>query len=629
MYKHITKEGKEFDELALILSEGNVKEVYLDIESTGLDARLDKLLLFQVMAGEEIFIYDFTKLNREHLKYLLNLLDFTKVTSIFHNTKFDIKFTYENSGTWMKNLYDTMYTEVLLNAGIGKPLYSLEELALKYSNSSDTMDKEVRKTFFNQEVREFTTQQLNYAALDVKALKDIYTKQMKQVVECKLDKVHKVEMDLLPVVANMEHDGILLNKDAWLKLEEEELAKLNPLSEEIVNDIFDKIKVKNFSNAYELAKALAIRVTTKRDTNLLQSIEDASVSLDWARKNFNMNSSKQLTTALNLIGIPVPNVDKEHTLKKFTKYDIVRKLINHSESEKRVSTYGSNFFKLIHPTTGRIHADFFNMGAASGRFSSGNPNMQNIPNADGYRQCFIASPDYYFLTLDYSQEEYRLAGAVSGEPKIIEAYQKGSDMHTATAANFFDKPLSSVTKQERQWGKTRNFEILYGTTEWGLSNSLKCGVDEAKKILDKYWDGYQVLKKFKDYAEEKIVELGYSITPLGRRRYNIEKPTYMTNWEYMRYSSRIKREGFNHIIQGAGADIIKIAMINIYNKNPFGDKLRLLIQVHDELDAEAHESVRVDAAEFMKEEMLKAEQPFLGEIPAAVDVKYDTTFWAK
>src|SRR4030065_1411740 len=112
MYKHITKEGKEFDELALILSEGNVYEVFCDIESTGLDSRLDKLLLFQVMANDQIFIYDFLHLNREHLRYLINLLEFTKVKCVFHNTKFDIKFLFENSGIWMKNLFDTMYCEV-------------------------------------------------------------------------------------------------------------------------------------------------------------------------------------------------------------------------------------------------------------------------------------------------------------------------------------------------------------------------------------------------------------------------------------------------------------------------------------------------------------------------------------
>lgn len=625
MYKHITKEGKDFDELALILSEDNVKEVFCDIESTGLDARLSSLLLFQVMTGDQIFIYDFLHLNREHLKYLINLLEFTKVKCVFHNTKFDIKFIYENSGIWMKNLFDTMYCEVLLNAGIGKALYSLDELTEKYTTL--VLDKEVRKEFINHgEVKEFSAQMLNYSAMDVLALKGIYEQQLLRIKEAREEKVLQVEMDLLTVVAKMEHDGILLDQDKWLLLEDKAkaIAEFNKI--QITDELFSKFG--SFENALKLADTLKIPVKTKRDRSALESILDQKLSYDWARGKFNIDSHQQLRLALNLIGIPVTSVDKK-VLKNFKEHEIIQKLLEYSENEKRVSTYGRNLLKLIHPITGRIHADFFNIGAATGRFSSGHPNMQNIPNAEGYKQCFISSPEYYFLTLDYSQQEYRLAGAVSNEQRIIDAYLAGSDMHTATGAIVFNKKLSDVTKEERYIGKTMNFAILYGSTEWGLKRNLGVSLDRAVELLKSFWDGYPTLHKFKNSVEEKIVELGYSITPLGRRRYNTEKSIYMNNNEYFQYNSRIKREGFNHVIQGGGADILKIAMVNIHNKNPFGDKLRLLIQVHDELDAEAHESVRVDAAEFMKEEMLKAESLFLGPIPSKVDVKCDTTYWAK
>jgi DNA polymerase-1 len=225
------------------------------------------------------------------------------------------------------------------------------------------------------------------------------------------------------------------------------------------------------------------------------------------------------------------------------------------------------------------------------------------------------------MSVDYSQQEYRLTGGVSKEPKIIEAYIAGLDMHIATAAVIYRKQPSEVTKAERSVGKGVNFSLLYGSTEWGLSRNLNISVEEAKEIIEKFRRGYPVLMAFKDEIEKQILKRLYSATVLGRRRY-FEKPVFFADAkDFYKWESSVRREGFNHIIQGSGADVIKIAMVNIHKKNPFGDKLRILLQVHDELDFEVHKSVVDDAEEFVKQEMLAAEQPFLGELPAAVDVK--------
>jgi len=169
MYKYI-KDDSNFYDLALELSDGNIKEVYCDLETTGLDCRQSKILLFQIMANDEIFIFDFIKLNNEHLKYLVNLLEnVAKVTSVFHNTKFDLKFLAHNTGIWMNNVYDTMNAEVLLNAGIGKSIYKLSELAIKYAGVELT--KEDRSLFYETEVTNITDQMLQYGAMDVKVVK--------------------------------------------------------------------------------------------------------------------------------------------------------------------------------------------------------------------------------------------------------------------------------------------------------------------------------------------------------------------------------------------------------------------------------------------------------------------------
>lgn len=616
MYKYIKETGKDFDELALILSE-NVNEVFVDLETTGLDPIVDKILLLQIMAGGQIFIYDLLKLNNEHLKYLINLLQFTKVTSVFHNAKFDLKFIYHNTGIWMDKVFDTMNCEVLINAGVGKSTYKLKDLVAKYCGID--MEKESRELFYKQEVHNITEQMLIYAAKDVQVLTDIYHQQTELIRQAKEEKVLEIEMGLLPVVAKMEYDGVLLNQDEWLKLDNAERERFDRVLKQLVETLIEESDVTKYKDANEYATALAIPVKTKKLTRELELLTTPELIKGWASKNFNINSPKQLKTALNLIGIDVESVDKK-VLKKMEKSKVIDLLLERSESSKRISTYGRNVIEYIHPVTGRIHTEFLNMGAASGRFSSGNPlNLQNIPNASGYRECFIASPDYEWLSLDYSQQEFRLAGAISREQKIIDAYIAGADMHTATASIIYNKPLNEIDKKERFVGKTANFTILYGGTEWALGRNLDIPIDESLQIIKLFKEGFPTLSAFKEAAESAIIKLGYSSTPLGRRRYNPPKPLYMTGNEYVKFISKIKREGFNHIIQGGAADITKIAMLYIARNNPFGDKLRMLIQVHDEINLEAHKSIANDAVEFVREQMLIAEQPFLGEIPAAVD----------
>jgi len=617
MYKHITKEGKEFDELALLLADGNVKEVFCDLETTGLNHRTDKILMFQIMAKEEIFIYDFLNLNNEHLKYLVNLLEATKVLCVFHNTKFDMKFLYQQSGKWLSNVFDTMNCEVLINAGLGKSLYSLDSLVLKYCGVE--LDKSVRESFHTEVITAFSNQQLIYSAKDILYLEEIYRKQIQQIIDAKEEKVLEIEMNLLPVVAKMEYDGVILDVDRWSVLADEAIAKRAPLEEAIKHAIVTGIK-QDTANAFEFAELLKIPVKTKKARVALESILDKDAILDWAKENFNIQSYVQLPTGLNLIGINVESANKKE-FEKHKNKKVIQYLLERSEYQKNASTYGYNVIEQIDPVTGRLHTNFLNMGAATGRFSSSGPNLQNIPTANGYRESFIATLGWDWISMDYSQQEYRLAGGVSREQKIIDAYLEGADMHTATASIMFGKKLEDVTRDERAKGKTINFAILYGSTKYGLKHTLGVTLERAEEVLETFYAGYPRLSAFKRAVEDMILEVGYSCTPLGRRRYNIERPLYVNNFELEKYRERVKKEGFNHIIQGGGADIVKIAMINIYNKNPFGDKFRMLIQVHDEINAEAHKSISADAVEFMKEEMLSAEAPFIKPIPAKVDYK--------
>lgn len=596
------------------------KAFFADIESTGLDWWKDNIVLFQLKFDNNIYLIDVRKAGYQSLKELLVALNYSKNRVVFHNCKFDLKFLLWHTGILLDNVFDTMVAEAILYSGIGKQFYSLTELADKYADT--VMEKESRLDFVNlPEDSPLTIGMLNYSALDVAVLEPIYEKQLKHAEDNKLLKVFSLDMDLLPIVVKMEFTGIGIDKEEWLKLESVAKKKLAALFEELKPSIADYVIAhvpKKVTNGLQLAELLCIPVTGKARRKAMEEITDFSLLRGWFIEKFNTNSSQQKVALLNLMGIKVTSSNKK-IIAKHADNEVVKKFLVISEVSKQISMYGSSFLRYINPVTGRIHTEYFTVGTQTGRFSSQKPNLQNVPTHGGYRECFIPSQDYVFISCDYSQQEYRLAGAVSGEPIIIQAYKDGSDMHTATAAHFYKKSMKEVTKDERSWGKTRNFEIIYGTTEWGLSKSLKCGLEEAREVLDEYWKGYPRLHKFKEHVESKILELGYSITKLGRRRYNAAKPTFANPTELERWREAVKREGFNHVIQGGGADIIKIAMVNLSRKNPFGDKFRLLLQIHDELLVEVHKSIVDDARQYLMKEMIDAEQPFLGEIPAVVE----------
>jgi DNA polymerase-1 len=199
-------------------------------------------------------------------------------------------------------------------------------------------------------------------------------------------------------------------------------------------------------------------------------------------------------------------------------------------------------------------------------------------------------------------------------------------MHTATAMLLTGKPKEEITKEDRSYGKSMNFAIIYGTSEYGLAHNFKISIDKGKQILADFYRGYPVLASFKTAVEKMIMKLGYSITPLGRRRYFDPEPDFADSKELARYRGRLLREGFNMIIQGGGADITKQALVDLFYKNPYGDKFKLLLQVHDEIVAEVDDSIVEEASIWMQSIMEEAEQVFLGELPAKVDASVGQ-FW--
>lgn len=598
----------------------------IDTEATSLRIFEAVPLLAQIKINKT-YIFDLRKFPQDAFRFIISKINDSKRTIIYHNAKYDIKILYKASGIFLENAYDTMWMEVLLNQGIGEKLYSLKTLVYNYLEKS--LDKEVRNEFIDYG-GPITQEQLIYSALDVEYLEQIRDKQLEKIKEAGELKVAELENNIIPVVARMEYNGICINSEKWLSISDEVKKKLDERRQELTTELVDRVLKVEYCNALEFARKLSIPVTTKRDINALTEITNPQNIRGWALGKVNVGSPNQVLAILQTLGVQVVDTKTKanvkitdtnaKTLDKIkTKYDFIDHILLFREASKQYGTYGPSFLDNINPYTHRIHTELMNLGASSGRFSSKEPNLQNIPRDEEYRTSFIAPDGKMLLSTDYSQQEYRLTGAVTREPKIISAYLAGKDMHSATAALVYNKDLDSITKEERTTAKTINFAVLYGSSEYGLSYNMKISLEKAKEIIDTFYGGYPVLAQAKRRIENEVMERGYSVTPMGRRRYWPSEELYQDQWMLKRFRAQKRREGFNHVIQGGGADITKLALYNLYTRNPFGDDYKILLPVHDEVLVEVSENIIKDAVDFTEAIMKEVEQPFLQEIPASVE----------
>lgn len=598
--------------------------VSLDLETTGLDVFTDKILLIGLKVNDQYIIYNYDLL-RSDLKEVFKIL--TNRLILGHNLKFDLKFIYHNFDILLTDVYDTFIAEGVLYAGIGNLYNSLEALCDKYFNIS--LNKATRKEFIDKEDNTFTDEQLEYLCDDVKYLEDIYELQQKTSKELNLQKIIALEMRVIPVVTMMEYTGISIDKKSWTKLIEEYTIKANKLEQELRNSILDELmQFLQDKNLLEIANELSIPVKRKSDKIILESIVDLKYCKDWLFEHININSPKQMVTILRKIGVDVPNTN-ESTLKEYPNNLIIKKLLEFRETEKLITTYGNNILDKINPVTHKLHPEFNQIGTVTGRFSSSNPNGQNIPANAEFRKNFIASPGFKLITADYNQQEYRLAGAISKDPVIIDAYKQGHDMHTSTGAIAYEIPLANVSKEQRYDGKRINFLTLYGGSAKKLHKILGFSLQKSKKIISSINDAYSVLTVFREKYGEAVFDKGYSVTVFGRKRFYAKKNLYTSIEEFQQIKGEIMRQGYNALIQGTGADIVKLALIKCFYENPFGiDNFKLLLQVHDEIVFEVREDIVKEAVDFIKKSLEEVEQQFLGEIPAVAEVTIND-YWAK
>jgi len=446
-------------------------------------------------------------------------------------------------------LFDTMIAHYLLEPDMRHNMNLLSETYLSYS-----------PVHIESLIGEKGVNQKNMRSVEVELIREYavedadVTFQLKEIFEPKLksqgleDLSENIEMPLIKVLADMERTGIKLNREALKKIS----ADLREETIILEKEIFELAGTEfNISSPKQLGDILFLKL--KLD--------------DKAR----VTKTRQFVT-------------NEEILQRLTgKHPIVSKVLEYRGLKKLLSTYLEPLPQMVDKKTGRIHTSFRQTVAATGRLSSDNPNLQNIPVKDErgreIRKAFVPEDGNIFLSADYSQIELRLIAHMSHDTNMIGDFLSGNDIHAATAAKIFGVDIKDVSREMRSRAKTANFGIIYGISSFGLSERLTIGRKEAKDLIDGYFNSYPGVKRYMDESIRKAREKGYVTTMFGRRRYlrDIQSRNQVVR-------GNAERNAINAPLQGTAADIIKIAMVRIHDRIKAAKwKSRMILQVHDEL----------------------------------------------
>lgn len=562
-------------------------EVCFDTETTAIDALEAELVGISFCWTAHKGYYVPFPVDKEEATALLNtfrpFFENEKITKVGQNLKYDLK-VLQNYGIKVQGaLFDTMIAHYLINPDMRHNMDLLSETYLGYTPIA--IESLIGKGKAQRSMRTVALEEVKeYAVEDA----DV-TWQLKDVFKAELPKVNAqkvyadLEMPLLKVLAAMEREGVTLDV-AYLK---------------------------------EYSKTL--------DAEIAQL--EATIA-EQAGMPFNLASPKQLGDILfeKLKIDSKPKKTKtgqyatsEEVLAPFAaKHKIVADILEWRQVQKLKSTYVDALPLEVNPRTGRVHTTYMQTVAATGRLSSNNPNLQNIPirteRGQRVRKAFIArNSDYVLLSADYSQIELRIIAALSEEHNMIESFLHGEDIHRATAAKVFNVPLEAVTREQRSHAKTVNFGIIYGVSAFGLSAQTDLTRSQSKELIDTYYATYPNLRNYIQKQIHFAQEHGYVETVLGRRRY---LPDIHSRNQVVRGAA--ERNAVNAPIQGSAADIIKIAMIRIYDLLQAQQlQTRMLLQVHDELVFDVPKTELEIVKPLIKEAM---ESAFTLAVPLVADL---------
>ena len=551
--------------------------VCFDTETTGLNPLTAELvgIAFSWEAGKGFYVPfpEDKKEAQEILEQLRPFFEAEDIEKIGQNLKYDIKVLYKYNISIKGKCFDTMLAHYLINPDMRHNMDVLAETYLNYTPVSITelIGKKGKNQLSMRDVP--LEQQTEYAVEDADITFQLAQHFRPELKEANTEELfNNIEIPLLHVLADMEQEGINLDKDF-----------LNSLAKDLDNDI-KNLELKIYKEAGE-------EFNIASPKQLGEILFDKLKLVDKPKKT----KTGQYSTAEDVLSY----LAKDH--------EIIQSVLDYRGLSKLKSTYVDALPEQIEESTGRVHTDYMQTVAATGRLSSNNPNLQNIPirteRGRQVRKAFIPrNEDYTLLAADYSQIELRIIAALSDESTMIEAFKNGEDIHASTASKVFNVPLEDVTREQRSNAKTVNFGIIYGVSAFGLSNQTDLSRAEAKELIETYYKTYPKLRNYISEQIEFARENGYVQTVLGRRRYLKD-----INGSNAIVRGAAERNAVNAPIQGSAADIIKIAMINIHKKLEVGKyQSKMLLQVHDELVFDVYKPELEELKTMIKTEMENA-----------------------
>ena len=582
-YQLLDNEAKIHDFIQII----KTKKIFsLDTETTDIDPIHAELVGMSFSYAENQAFYVPVPANREEATKIVNefkeVLENEQTLKVGQNIKYDI-LVLSNYGVEVKGpMFDTMIAHYVLQPELRHNMDYLAEIYLNYRTIpiEDLIGGKGKK---QGNMRNLPAEAVyKYACEDADVTLKLHHVLKKELDESGASSLfHDIEMPLVPVLAYMEKNGVCLDTEALKETSLHFTARMNQIEKEIhalANMEF------NISSPKQVGEVLFEKLKI----------------VDKAKKT---KTGQYVTSEEVLEGLR-------------GKHDIVGKILDYRGLKKLLSTYIDALPLLINSETGKIYTSFNQTVTATGRLSSSNPNLQNIPirNEDGkeIRKAFIPEEGCEVFSADYSQIELRIMAHLSGDKNMIDAFQEGDDIHAATASKVYKVGINEVTREQRSKAKTANFGIIYGISVFGLAERMNVPRSEAKELIDGYFNTYPQVKEYMDKSIERARENGYIETIFGRKRF---LPDIHSHNAVVR--GYAERNAINAPIQGSAADIIKVAMIHIYQRfQSEGIRSKMILQVHDELNFSVYPEEKERVQQIVIEEMEKA---YAMQVPLRAD----------
>ena len=567
---------KAYDEL-------NAEE-YLgfDTETTDLDPYQGNIRLVQFSNGKNTFVIDLKPFadsgnikTMPELAPLRELISAPKPIKIAHNAKFDAKWVRHHLGVDVNGIFDTLLASQLIAAGDQDRRHNLAEVVNFFLGVE--LDKSEQVSDWSAD--ELSQSQIQYAAKDAAIMVALREKVVERLVQDGLVKVAKLEFDCVMPIAQMELNGFYLDEARW-------------------REQLEVVKKKQETVAMELQRLLSAGV--------------AQASL-FGVTEINLDSNQQVMDALKNLGVPVPGTTRGYQLEPLApQYPVVAKLLEYRGVAKAISSFGESLLEFIKPQTHRLHSDFRQIGAPTGRFSSNKPNIQQIPHEEAYRRCFRAPEGRKLVIADYSQIELRILAEFSNDENFIKAFQTGADFHTITAAQVFNVAPENVSAEQRSFAKRLNFGVVYGIGSQRFALMTGVSQTQAEDTMRKYFGTYRGLDEWLRNAARKVVTDRFARTASGRMyRFRFEEGDRAA-------IGAAQRNGKNFPIQGTSADILKRAL-HLLHDEISGTNAKLVNIVHDEviLECDANEAEAV--CKKLEKAMCDAGEEYVKKVPVKVD----------